>query len=188
MTSTSLAVGSTTWDAQTRARAALGGAARGDGLLKPGDIACCMLLDPAPAIRMSENLDLVRSFYAKTERGDFSFVDREPELRDFYAPDFEWHTREDLPDAGVRRGYEGLARLRAEWAETFDDLHLDVDELIDAGDHVVAVARICGCLRGSGHQLEVQETQVWKMRDGRATEVRAYLTRSEALNAVGLEG
>jgi ketosteroid isomerase-like protein len=58
--------------------------------------------------------------------------------------------------------------------------------LIDAGTHVVAVARICGCLRGSGHQVEVEETQVWKMQEGRATEVRAYLTRSHALKAVGL--
>jgi ketosteroid isomerase-like protein len=134
-----------------------------------------------------ENVKIVRSLYAKTERGDFSFLDCEPELRDLYAPDFEWHTREDLPDAGVRRGYAGLGHLRAEWAEVFDDLHLDLDELIDAGDHAVAVARICGCLRGSGHQVELEETQVWKMRDGRATEVRAYLTRSQALKAVGLE-
>ncbi len=136
---------------------------------------------------MSENLDHIRSLYAKTECGDFSFLDREPELRELYAPDFEWHTREDLPDAGVRRGYEGLARLGAEWAEAFDDLHLDLDELIDAGDQVVAFTRICGCLRGSGHQVEVEETQVWTMRDGRAAEVRAYLTRTDALKAVGLE-
>ena len=119
---------------------------------------------------MSANVQIVRSLYAKTQRGDFSFLHRERELRDFYAPDFEWHTRENLPDAGVRRGYEGLARLRAEWAEAFDDLRVDVDELIDAGDRVVAVARICGCLPGSGHHVEVEETQVWKMRDGRATE------------------
>jgi len=63
----------------------------------------------------------------------------------------------------------------------------DLSELIDAGDHVIAVARICGCLRGSGDQVEVEDTQVWKMQDGRATEVLAYPTRPEALKAVGLE-
>src|SRR5947209_2271814 len=116
------------------------------------------------------HMELIRSLYAKTENGDFRFLDREPELHRFFVPDFEWHTRKDLPDAGVRRGYEGLAHLRTEWAEAFDDLHLDLDELTDAGDHMVAVARICGCLRGSGHPVEVEETQVWKMREGRATE------------------
>jgi ketosteroid isomerase-like protein len=136
---------------------------------------------------VSENLDLVRSIYSKTECGDYAFIDRESELAALFAPDFEWHTRENLPDAGSRKGHEGLARLRREWAEAFDDLHLDADELIDAGESVVAVARICGCMRGSGHQVEVEETQVWKLRDGKVTEVRAYLTRAEALRALGLE-
>jgi ketosteroid isomerase-like protein len=149
---------------------------------------------PAPVYRPSHtlavpsaNLDLVRSIYAQWKHGDFSLVDRESLCRDTFEPDFEWHTRDDLPDAGVRRGYEGSVRLRDEWVETFDDMHVDLDELIDAGDQVIAVTRLCGCLRGTGHELDVQETQVWKMRDGRATEVRAYLTRSEALKAAGLE-
>jgi ketosteroid isomerase-like protein len=136
---------------------------------------------------VSENLDLVRSLYADWDRGDFSLVDRESEWRETFAPDFEWHTRDDLPDAGVRKGYEGAGRLRDEWVEAFDGMHVELDELIDAGDDVIAVARLCGRLRGSGHQLDVQETQVWHTRDGRVTEVRAYLTRSEALKAVGLE-
>jgi ketosteroid isomerase-like protein len=129
----------------------------------------------------------VLSLYADWERGDFSLLDRESQWRDVCEPRFEWHTRDDLPDAGVRKGYEGAVRLRDEWVEAFDGMHVALDELIDAEDHVIAVVRLCGCLRGSGHQLEVQETQVWKMREGRATEVRAYLTRSEALKALGLE-
>src|SRR6202035_769640 len=136
---------------------------------------------------MSANVDLVRSIYADWQHGDFSLVDRESEWRDIFEPDFAWHTRDNLPDAGVRKGYEGSVRLRDEWVEAFDDMHVDLDELIDAGDDVIAVARLCGCVRGSGHELDVQETQVWNMRDGRVTEVRAYLTRAEALKAVGLE-
>jgi len=133
-----------------------------------------------------ENGAIVRSIYVDWQRGDFSLMDRESEWRDVFEPDFEWHTRADLPDAGVRKRYEGIVRLRDEWVDAFDDMHIDLGELIDAGDHVVAVTRLCGCLRGSGHELDVEETQVWRMRGGRATEVRAYLTRSEALNAVGL--
>lgn len=124
----------------------------------------------------SANVELVRSIYAAWERAP-----------DWAEPDIEWHIRKDLPDAGVRKGHDGLARLRAEWVEAFDDMHIDLDELIDARDHVIAVTRLCASLRCSGQQLDVQETQVWKMRDGRAAEVRAYLTRSEALKAVGLE-
>jgi hypothetical protein len=34
----------------------------------------------------------------------------------------------------------------------------------------------------------VRETQVWKLSDGKAVEVRAYLTRAEAIEAVGHKG
>jgi hypothetical protein len=72
------------------------------------------------------------------------------EWHDLFEPGFEWHTREDLPYAGVRKGYEGTVRLRDEWVEAFDDMHVGVDELIDAENHVVAVTRLCGCMRGTG--------------------------------------
>jgi ketosteroid isomerase-like protein len=128
-----------------------------------------------------ENVEIVLAAY------EWGSQRRELNLNDVLEQDFEWHTRRDLPDAGVRKGGEGVARLREEWVEAFEDFHVDVDEVIDAGDHVVAVTRLCGCLRGSGHELDLEETQVWTMRDGKAVEVRAYLTRSEALKAVGLE-
>jgi ketosteroid isomerase-like protein len=102
------------------------------------------------------------------------------------TPDFVWHTREDLPDAGGRNGPDGLVQLRAEWMEVFDDFDVAVDELIDAGDRVVSVTRLCGRIRDSGHRVELPETQVWTMRDGKAVEVRAYVTRAEALEVVGL--
>jgi ketosteroid isomerase-like protein len=128
-----------------------------------------------------ENLDLVLAAY------EWGSQRRELNLNEVFERDFEWHTRRDLPDAGVRKGREGVARLREEWIEAFEDFHVDVDEVIDAGDRVVAVTRLCGCLRGSSQELDLQETQVWTMRGGKAVEVRAYLTRLEALKAVGLE-
>ena len=128
-----------------------------------------------------ENVKLVLAAY------EWGSQQRELDLGEVFERDFEWHTREDLPDAGVRRGHEGLVRLRAEWVDAFEDFHVDVDELIDAGENVIAVTRLCGCLRDSGQELDLQEAQVWRMRNGKAAEVRAYLTRSEALKAVGLE-
>jgi len=127
-----------------------------------------------------ENVEIVLAAY------EWASQRRELKLGDVLEQDFEWHTRRDLPDAGVREGPEGAARLREEWVEAFEDFHVDVDEVIDAGDLVVAVTRLCGCLRGSGQELDLAETQVWRMRNGKAVEVRAYLSRSEALKAVGL--
>ena len=128
-----------------------------------------------------ENVEIVLAAY------EWASQRRDLNLNDVLEHDFEWHTRQDLPDAGVRRGRAGAALLREEWVEAFEDFHVVVDEVIDIDDHVVAVTRLCGCLRGSGQELDLAETQVWTMRDRKAVEVRAYLTRSEGLKAVGLE-
>jgi ketosteroid isomerase-like protein len=107
---------------------------------------------------------------------------------DFMGPDFEWHTRADLPDPAVYRGPDGAARLIAEWNAAFDDLKVDIEELIDAGDRVVAVLRLHGRLRDSGDEVEMAETHVVTVRNGKAILLREYKAKEEALQAEGLEG
>jgi ketosteroid isomerase-like protein len=107
---------------------------------------------------------------------------------DFMVPDFEWHTRADLPDPAVYRGPDGAARLIAEWNAAFDDLKVDIEELIDAGDRVVAVLRLHGRLRDSGDEVEMAETHVVTVRNGKAILLREYKAKEEALQAEGLEG
>jgi ketosteroid isomerase-like protein len=122
-------------------------------------------------------------------RASYEFVDRkhEPDFALLHT-DIRWHTRADLPDAAVHRGHEGAAALLAEWFAAFDDLGVDVVELIDAGDRVVAVLRLHGRLRESNQTVDMSETHVLTMRDGKATEIHEYRSKAEALEAVGLEG
>ncbi len=127
-----------------------------------------------------ENVERVRESY--------EFVDREHEPDfDLLHPDIQWHTRADLPDSGTYRGPDGVATLMAEWWGTFDELHVDVEELIDARDRVVAVLRLRGRVRGSTQEVDMSETHVLTMRDGKVTEIREYPTKVEALKALGLE-
>lgn len=128
-----------------------------------------------------DNLERVRQSFEVINRT------RGPDF-DFIAPDFEWHTRADLPDAGTHRGPDGAARLMAEWFGAFNDLRVDIEELIDAGDRVVAVLRLHGRVRDSGEEVEMAETHVITIRDGRATLLQEYKEKAEALEAVGLEG
>jgi ketosteroid isomerase-like protein len=129
----------------------------------------------------NQNMDLVRAAYEEFNRTGHSALW-------LFDPEIEWHTRMDLPDAGSRKGHEGMVRLSAEWTETFEDFHVELDELIDAGDCVIVVARLCGRPRDGSRELDLGETQVWKLREGKAVEVRAYLTRAEALEVARLEG
>lgn len=76
----------------------------------------------------------------------------------------------------------------AEWFGAFTDLRVDIEELIDAGDRVVAVLRLHGRVRDSGEEVEMAETHVITIHNGKATSLREYRAKEEALQAVGLQG
>src|SRR6266568_1639953 len=127
---------------------------------------------------MSEaNVEIVRAAYQSFNRTHELDVEA-------FQPNIEWHTRDDLPDSGRHRGYAGVAQHLFSWVEAFEDLRVDPEELIDADDLVVAVVRLGGRIRDSGHDVEMEETHVWRLLDGKATEVREYQTKAEALKAV----
>jgi ketosteroid isomerase-like protein len=107
---------------------------------------------------------------------------------ELFDPNVEWHTAADLPDTGTHRGHSGVAALFSAWAGSFDDFRADVEELVDAGDHVVVWCTLRGRVRDSGAMVELPEAHVWKFRGANVVEVREYRTRGEALEAAGLRG
>ena len=94
-----------------------------------------------------ENVERVRVGY------EFAFRNHAPEY-DLLHPEVQWHTRADLPDSATYSGHEGVAKLVAEWSDTFEDLEFVPVEYIDAGDRVVTVLRLRGRIRGS--ELDVR--------------------------------
>jgi ketosteroid isomerase-like protein len=71
--------------------------------------------------------------------------------------------------------------------EAFPKLTVEVLELIDAGDFVIASTIFHGQGSRSGAQVEDAYVYVYKMRDGLIVEGWECRTREEALKAVGLE-
>jgi hypothetical protein len=85
-----------------------------------------------------------------------------------------------------------VARTRCgstdDWLDTFDDLSVAAEELLDVGsDRVVAVQRVCGRAKLSGIETELLYAVSYTLRDGLIVCAREYETRAEALKAVGLE-
>jgi ketosteroid isomerase-like protein len=117
-------------------------------------------------------------------RARFETGDDDP---DWYDPDVRWHLRADLPDSETLIGRDRLMQFHAEWAEAFRDPRVDVEELIDGGEYVVAVLRLRGHLPDSDEEVAMAETWVMKVRDGIVVEGWEYSTKAEALKAVGLE-
>jgi len=101
-------------------------------------------------------------------------------------PDAVWVIDPGSFVAGTYRGHEGIRTLLRLTAEVFDDFRYQVDEMVDAGDFVVMLARI----RARGMQSGATGTQygavVFEVRDGRIVAYRSYLRRAEALKAAGL--
>jgi ketosteroid isomerase-like protein len=126
-------------------------------------------------------VDIVRRAYEAFNAGD---PDAAIGLLD---PEVEWTLPAHFPDAetwqGRERVVEGLGTLSDAW----ESIDIDVQELIDAGDRVVALVHIKGRAALTGLDLAGMEVDghVWTLRQGRVAAVRMYGGTSEALAEIG---
>jgi ketosteroid isomerase-like protein len=129
-----------------------------------------------------ENVEIVRRVLGAWGRGDRKAV------ADLLDPEIEWSMPPNIPEAGTYHGRAEVVRRLEEFLEAWDDLAVTVEELVDAGDRVVALVRYSGRGRESGIEIAGMSTdaQVWTLRNGRALRVELYGGTAEALEAAGL--
>jgi ketosteroid isomerase-like protein len=128
-----------------------------------------------------ENLEIMRRGYEAFNRGDLASA-----VADF-APEFEWVATGVVPGVeGVYRGPEAYRRFMELWWSEFDDPHIEVHELIEAGDQVLASLT----LRGRGKQSGVETTwdiwHLWTVETDRVIGQQVFTSRDDALEAAGL--
>lgn len=103
-------------------------------------------------------------------------------------PEIELHDPPNFPDADQ---YVGEAAFR-ERVESYLAIGWDgqfrVEEYVDAGEEVVVIWRVTGRGALGDVPLEAAFGHVWLFEAGRMRRVRQYLSRQEALDAVGLPG
>lgn len=104
----------------------------------------------------------------------------------FIDPGVVWHQRVDLPDSTTGYGHAALVTLVERWRGEWEEYEVEIDELVDAGDQVVAVLRIRGTGRASGAPVELRETHVYELRGGRCVEAWEYPSKEEAMQSIGL--
>jgi uncharacterized protein len=126
-----------------------------------------------------ENVEIVRRLYKAFGRGELdAMLDlSDPDIR-IYDP--------DLPGGGEFNGKEQAMVFLRGWRESWDDYSVEVEDLREAGDKVVALTRHRGRGKGSAVPVELADAHVWTFRNGRATHLRTFLDRAEALEAAGL--
>jgi ketosteroid isomerase-like protein len=126
-----------------------------------------------------ENVESVRRFLEHVNRTG------EP-LWEMLDPEVEWIIDPTGLLAGTYRGRDGVKEFFERLRESFDETHVEIDDLIDAGDSVVALSRIRAHGIGSGMTVEQPVGWVYQVRKARMVRGRVYFRPVEALEAVGL--
>jgi ketosteroid isomerase-like protein len=129
-----------------------------------------------------ENVEVVRRAHQALNGGD---MDALVVLCD---AEFRLDMSDRVFNPAVYAGHEGIRRFYTEVRDVWANYVWEPEELIKAGDNVVALLRSIGRGQGSGVEVERRTAIVWTVRDGRAMALRFFRDRREALEAVGLAG
>jgi uncharacterized protein len=108
-----------------------------------------------------EHIDLVRSAYEAYNRRDVEGV------LGCFDPAIDWHTPSSLAWGDHVTGIDAVAEFFQGLQPYMGDRHeVAVDELLDAGDRVVALVRHVGVAPG-GERYDVPSIMVWTVAGGR---------------------
>ena len=135
-----------------------------------------------------ENVEIVRRswellFPDGASRGDFGAVFDEK----LFAP-----TASVFPPVEVvfsRRyvGRAGFVEWQRSWAESFDELRISPEQIVDAGPDRVLVVDQTATGRGSGAAVEERFGIVYVLENAQVTSLHVYRDPADAFKAVGLE-
>ena len=124
-----------------------------------------------------ENIDLVQRWMESFD-GDADV------FRGTLHPDIEWCPFEDnhTPSYGI----EGAMRIRNGWRDAWDEMQADLEQIVEAGDSVVASVHVTGVGKSSGAKVDVRLHLHFKIRDERIAYIFEHTQRAAALEAAGL--
>jgi ketosteroid isomerase-like protein len=134
----------------------------------------------AGGMASEEDLAALRLFYREVARGNFWVG------KDVFDPDIEWEWSSSLGAITGSRTYRGFDEVSAatkDWLRSFEWFRIELQELVDMGEKVVALTRSLGRPHGATSDVTALNAEVWRMRDGKAIAHRSYDTWEEALEA-----
>jgi ketosteroid isomerase-like protein len=131
---------------------------------------------------LSANPDLVRSIYARWERGDFSSTE-------WAHPEIEYVTA-DGPSPDTSTGLAGMADATREWMTVWQDWRVEAEEYRELDDErVLVLVRYGGRGKTSGMEIAQVRTTgatLFHISGGKVTRLVFYLDRDRAIAELGL--
>jgi len=129
----------------------------------------------------ASNVELVRGMYDAFSRADIGAV------LGGMAPGIVWREADNHPYSD-RNPYVGpeavlhgvFSRLGTEW----DGFAVSVDEILGAGDKVVATGRYTGTNKRTGKPVNAQVVHVWTIENGKAARFQQYTDTLQFARAI----
>ncbi|MFG1874821.1 nuclear transport factor 2 family protein [Sphaerisporangium sp. NPDC049003] len=113
------------------------------------------------------NVDIIKRVYDAFQTRDFGVIG------EVFDPQVEIHQSERLPWGGHFKGHEGAVAFFTGLLGHIDP-RLTVEQIIDAGDHVVEIGRTIGHTT-AGAPFDLPETHVWELSGGKIVRMEIYI-------------
>jgi len=134
-----------------------------------------------------ENIDFVKAIYAGGEG-----LDKEAllaALPNFIAqtcdPEIEWVEDPGRADGRVYRGHQGVLESWEQWLEHWDEYDIEIEQVTDYGDKVLAVAVERARGAASGATVSARHYAVFSFRNGKVLRYQEFYDEAQALEAAG---
>ena len=125
------------------------------------------------------NLEKVRASIDAANRRDFDAV------LEHAAPNFEWDNSRAMNDEHEVYTRDEVRGFWARGLEMWESMRIEIDELIDSGDHVVVPHTTY--FRGrDGIEVTARTTWLVTFHEGRIERICLYQDKQEALEEIGL--
>jgi ketosteroid isomerase-like protein len=108
-------------------------------------------------------------------------------LRELSWPDLEIVMVGPGGFSGTFRGAEGFRDAWKDWLGPFETYSVEIEEIREAGDHVIVLVRHTATVTGSDAPMDGTAAGIMTFRDGRLSRMEFNLDRDAAIRSVGLE-
>jgi ketosteroid isomerase-like protein len=113
-----------------------------------------------------------------------AFEDADDAFRGTLDPQVVWCPIDE--NRAALHGTEAALRNRNAWLETWGEHRLEVEEVVESGDDVVALVHLTGRGKLSGVEADVRFYAQFKTRHGKVAYIYDHEDRTAALEAAGL--
>jgi ketosteroid isomerase-like protein len=130
----------------------------------------------------AETKGVIQGIYAGFASGDVSAA------LGGMSGDIVWNEADDFPyaDGNPYVGPQAiLAGVFARIGDEWDGFGAHVEELLDAGDTIVALGRYSGTYKATGRAQDTQFVHVWRVAAGKAVRFQQYANTLHVAKVIG---